>query len=146
MLCREDNWIEKWIICVSLKLVYTLLISRRVLNWITWVGCVCRIQLLWMCTYVCLFLCMWAAAAAAVSWAGSVIQPGAEVGFWAWLPVTLNPSRVAESRERESIWQAGLCLLAFINPCKEARDWDVGFGGTWGHMPPQLYFLFQILQ
>lgn len=29
----------------------------------------------------------------------SVIVPTAEVGFWAWLPVTLSPSRAAEPTE-----------------------------------------------
>lgn len=96
---------------VSMALEYALLNIRSVLKVITWVGtgirllsgisrvCVCVCVCTRACMHMLMFLCVWAAA---VSWAVSVTEPTAEVGFWAWLPVTLSPSRAAEPREMAS--------------------------------------------
>lgn len=66
---------------------------------VKWSACVCLCAYRRMHVYVHVCAFVWAAA---VSWAVSVIEPSAEVGFWAWLPVTLSPSRAAEQRERAS--------------------------------------------
>lgn len=47
----------------------------------------------------------------------SFIEPTAEVGFWAWLPLTPSPSRAVEPGEIASD-EPQLRLRAFINPCK----------------------------
>lgn len=49
------------------------------------------------CSRPCMVLPVWPAA---VSWAASVIEPTAEVGFWALLAVASRPNRAAEPRER----------------------------------------------